>query len=189
MIKEKKLLKELSSLKDKPYFDSWYAIVKDILLDEEFDRRHYFPHHNKSVWEHSVLVSFTAYRYSFIFKADHRVCAIAGLLHDFYPYAWQYSAKLESIDPKYLSKYKQKVPFFKKHGFVHAKEAADNYILYYPKLKDKKVTNAIKRHMFPLNIIPPRYKESWIITLADKKVAFSEFRIKDLIYYCGLKKK
>ena len=31
------------------------------------------------------------------------------------------------------------------------------------------VENCIERHMFPLNITPPKYKESWIVTMADKK--------------------
>ena len=33
----------------------------------------------------------------------------------------------------------------------------------------------IKRHMFPLNIRPPKYRESWIVCLADKICAVNEF--------------
>ena len=36
---------------------------------------------------------------------------------------------------------------------------------------NKKVENIILRHMFPLNIVPPKYLESWLITLTDKYVS------------------
>ena len=58
-----------------------------------------------------------------------------------------------------------------KHGFVHAQEALNNANKYFPQLLNEKSQNAILRHMFPLNIRPPKYKESWIITLSDKLVS------------------
>ncbi len=153
-----------------PFFDEWYAIVKDILASDEFQKRKLFWHHHKlSVWDHSILVSFKSFLASKYFHADKKICAIAGLLHDFYPYTWLYNKELEEIDGGiYLSRLDEKRPLFKKHGFTHAKEAAENYIKYFPELEDKKITNCIKRHMFPLNIIPPRYKEGLIITSVDK---------------------
>ena len=73
-----------------------------------------------------------------------------------------------------MSEYQKKKPFFKKHGFTHAKEAAKNYIKYFPELEDIKITNSIERHMFPLNYIPPKYIEGYIITRADKIVSLKE---------------
>ena len=153
-----------------PFFQEWYLLVKDILLHDEFQKRKLFLHHHcLSVWEHSILVSFKSFLASKTFHANSRVCAIAGLLHDFYPYAWLYNKDLEELDGGiYLSRIDKKMSLFKKHGFTHAKEAAENYIKYFPELEDKRITNAIKRHMFPLNIIPPRYKEGFIITSVDK---------------------
>lgn len=152
------------------YFEEWFLIVEDILLNDEFQKRKYFlHHHNLSVWDHSILVSFKAFLVAKYFGADTRVCAIAGLLHDFYSQAWLYSSELEKIDDgKYLRDCNVKKPFFKMHGFVHANDAALNYVKYFPELKDDRVTNAIKRHMFPLNIVPPKYKEGLIITVIDK---------------------
>lgn len=153
-----------------PFFDEWYNEVKDILLSDEFQRRKLFPHHHDmSVWDHSILVSFNSYVYSKYFNADGRVCAIAGLLHDFYPEAWLYSEELEKIDNgKYTNGLKTKKSFFKQHGFIHGKEASKNYVKYFPELENKKITDSIKCHMFPLNIKPPRYREGWIITSVDK---------------------
>lgn len=153
-----------------PFFDDWYFLVEEILMHDEFQKRKLFNHHrDMSVWDHSILVSFKSYIASKYFGADPRICAIAGLLHDFYPYAWLYNEKLAIInDGDYLKELNVKKSLFKKHGFVHAKEAALNYIKFFPHLENKKITNSIKRHMFPLNILPPRYIEGFVITLVDK---------------------
>lgn len=169
-------IKEELPMKDSIFFLEWYSLVKDILLHDEFQRRKLFPHHHdKSVFMHSVEVSFAAFVAAKYFKADAKVCAIAGLLHDFYPKAWLYSEELEELDSSYLSELTFVRPLFQKHGFTHASQALENAKQYFPSfVADKKVCDAIKRHMFPLNIIPPKYKESWIITIIDKKNSIFE---------------
>lgn len=153
-----------------PFFDEWLSIVERILLHKEFQKRKLFRHHkNMSVWDHSILVSFSSFMMAKYFNADQRVCAIAGLLHDFYSQAWISTPEIEMLENgKYAQEMKIKKPLFKMHGFTHAKDAAKNYVKFFPELENKKITNAIKRHMFPLNIIPPRYKEGFIITIVDK---------------------
>lgn len=153
-----------------PLFDKWLSIVEEILLNDEFQKRKLFKHHhNMSVWDHSILVSFNSFLVGRYFNADARVCAIAGLLHDFYSQAWLSSPELETLeDGKYTQELKKKKTLFKMHGFTHAKDASENYVKYFPELENKRITNSIKRHMFPLNIIPPRYKEGFIITAIDK---------------------
>ena len=164
-------------------FDEWFNVVKDILKNDEFQKRKLFFHHKKmTVWEHSILVSFKSFCMAKKVNADQRICAIAGLLHDFYPWTWIYNPDLEELDNGiYLDYLKTKKKFFKKHGFTHAKAASLNYVKYFPELENIKVTNSIERHMFPLNIIPPKYKEGVIITAVDKINSISEFSIFDLI--------
>ncbi len=159
-----------------PLFDEWFKIVEPILKNDEFQKRKLFPHHhNMSVWEHSILVSFKSYKVSKRFKVNSINCAIAGLLHDFYPWSWMYNEALEELDNgKYLIEVWTKHPLFKRHGFTHAKAAAENYIKYFPEYENKRITNSIKRHMFPLNIVPPRYKEGYIVTMVDKFNSFKE---------------
>ena len=171
------------TIKNNPLYKDWYSIVNDILKNEEFQKRKIFMHHyNITVWQHSVLVSFNSYVLAKKWKADERVCAIAGLLHDFYPWTWIYDERLEKLDHGYyLRETKVKHSLFKKHGFTHAKAAALNYVEFFPELEDKKITNCIERHMFPLNIIPPKYKEGVIVTLVDKMKSFHE--LPDLSYY------
>lgn len=177
-----KNIKEELPMQDSIFFLEWYNLVKDILLHNEFQKRKLFPHHHdKSVFMHSVEVSFASFVAAKYFKADTKVCAIAGLLHDFYPKAWLYSEELAELDSSYLSELTFTRPLFQKHGFTHANQALENAKRYFPSLVDKKVSNAIKRHMFPLNIIPPRYKESWIITVVDKKNSMFELpSVKDV---------
>ena len=38
------------------YFNEWYKIVEPILLNDEFQRRKLFLHHESSVWNHSIMV-------------------------------------------------------------------------------------------------------------------------------------
>ncbi len=159
-----------SSIVLNPFFDEWYQIVEDILRNPEFQKRKLFMHHyNLSVWDHSILVSFKAFMASRYFGASPRICAIAGLLHDFYSQAWISTPELEKLENgRYVKALKEPKPWYKMHGFTHAKDASINYVKYFPELEDKKITNCILRHMFPLNIIPPRYKEGFIITAVDK---------------------
>ena len=119
-------------------------------------------------------VSFKSYKYAYKCYANVKVCAIGGLLHDFYPYAWQYSEELNNYDSSYLERLSRKESFFKKHGFTHAKEAYYNYLKYFKEYEDERVSNCIIRHMFPLNIIPPKYLESWIVTIADKSASLKD---------------
>lgn len=135
-------------------------IIATILENEEFKKRKSFRHHGEiSVYEHSLRVALLSYKIGSKFKyLDINSILVGSLLHDFYFRDWQ--------------SYKEKRPFLKKHGFVHAKEALENSEIYFPDLMNDKTRNIILRHMFPLNKIPPRYIESWIVSIADKIVSF-----------------
>ncbi len=78
--------------------------------------------------------------------ANERICSVAGLFHDFYPKAWQYN---EESDKKYPECLRRQKSIFRMHGFVHAKEASENYQIYFPNTIDKKLL---------LTIVPPLYR-------------------------------
>ncbi|UKI57134.1 MAG: hypothetical protein L6V81_07045 [Clostridium sp.] len=60
----------------------------------------------------------------------------------------------------------------------------------FPHLMNDRVENIILRHMFPLNITPPKYKEAWVVTLMDKKCSLNVFRHpKEWPKYIGIKRK
>lgn len=134
-------------------------IMATILENEEYKKRKQFNHHGEiSVYEHSLKVAILSYKIARKIKnIDIDSVLIGSLLHDFYFKDWQ--------------SYKEKRPFLKKHGFVHAKEALENSEIHFQDMMNDKVRNIILRHMFPLNKIPPKYKEAWIVSLADKIVS------------------
>ena len=140
------------------YYDQEFIdIIKPIIDHPEFQKRKDFLHHeSQSVYDHSVNVAYIVFK-----KAkkkrniDIKSAVIGAILHDFYYKPWQNC--------------KEKKPFFKKHGFIHAREALENSKKIFPELMNPIIENCILRHMFPLNIIPPAYKESWMVTFADKK--------------------
>lgn len=155
----------------------YYEIIYDILKSEEFQKRKFYKHHgNITVYDHSLAVSKISYIIAKKLKKDYKSAAIGGLLHDFYKKPWQNN----------LVKNK----FFKAHGFTHANEALENSYDYFPHLMNKKIDNIILRHMFPLNKKPPRYFESWIITIVDKYVSFEVIKEpKKIPYLIGIRKK
>jgi len=144
----------------------YYLIVDKILENPEFQRRKTFEHHGTiTVYDHSLAVSKLAYKLAKLTKQDYKAAAISGLLHDFYYKPWQVKKEKNKTNKE------EKKKFLEKHGFVHAREAMENSKKYFPEYMDKKVENAILRHMFPLNKIPPKYIVGWIVTIADKCVS------------------
>lgn len=155
--------------KYKSQYEDYYTIVNDILNSEEFQKRKKYRHHGEiSVYEHSLSVSILSYElakkinifFGHMIINEYDI-AVASLLHDFYYNDY--------------TKDKTKKPFFKQHGFVHAREARDNSRKVFPQYMNERVENTILRHMFPLNIMPPKYIEGWIVTLIDKYVSCEVF--------------
>ncbi len=163
--------------------NEYYEIVKDILNHSEFlKRKDYIHHESCSVYEHCLAVSILSYLWAKKWNCDYKSAAIGGLLHDFYDKPWQTKNHKLVEHPR--------TKFFKQHGFIHASEAARNSYQYFPQLMNPKIENIIRRHMFPLNITPPRYKEGWIITLVDKYVSMDVLKTpKEWPKYLGMGKK
>ncbi len=159
-------------LENQEYID----LVHNILENDEFKKRKDFKHHgDKTVYEHSLEVSYLAYRISKKLGLDYQDTAIGGLLHDFYYEDWHLSKKEKNI--------------LKKHGFVHAKQALENTKNIFPQYLNFKTQDIILRHMFPLNIVPPKYLESWIVSISDKIVSIDLIKNKDFLICIGLKKR
>lgn len=166
---EEKKLEKLYSKMDSQYL----YIVQEILNNEEFKKRLQYHHHeNRSVYTHSLVVSFYSYKVAKKLKLDYESAAIGGLLHDFYYEDWQKNPKkgLKNL-----------------HGIIHAYQALENSRKIFPEYMTDKISDIILKHMFPLNIRPPKYLEGWIITLVDKTVSLEIFATpKELYKYVGL---
>ena len=129
-------------------------IVKDIVNHEEFIALKHELHHGISRFEHSMRVAKMTYQITKKAHLDYERATRAALLHDFYT-------------DKDTEKYNAKDTFK-----VHPKIALLNAQKYFD--LDKKQANMIEAHMFPVCSVMPKYKESWIVTLADKLVASHE---------------
>lgn len=95
----------------------------------------------------------------------------AALLHDYYLYDWHDGEKWHRL-----------------HGLRHGRFAAENARADYPDLTPDEET-AIRRHMFPLTLMPPTSAVGWIVTLADKRCALRETRARSQDPYPELRRK
>ncbi len=185
----KDVYNDLEPINKCTYFNEWYKLVEPILLSDEFQRRKLFLHHENSVWEHSIIVSFKSFLVAKFYNLNVYDATIAGLLHDFYPQAWQFNQKLYDLNPAYFQRYFKKHKSIKEwHGLVHGKEAAINAQKFFPEMVNKCILDSIKYHMFPLTVIPPHYIEGWIVTSMDKKASVSVLKdFKELPNYVGIR--
>ncbi|MDO4378745.1 MAG: HD domain-containing protein [Erysipelotrichia bacterium] len=132
--------------------------AEDILLSEGMQKEKYLRHHGDiTCYQHSLSVAlvslYLADKYKW--RINEKSLIRGALLHDYYLYDWHVVDKSHRF-----------------HGFIHACKALKNAGRDF-KLNDIE-KDIIRKHMFPLNITLPKYRESWIVTLADKIVAFKE---------------
>lgn len=151
---------EKAYLRQKNLHNQIRKAADDILESGNFDRtKTFIQHGNVTVNHHSMNVA----RYSIaISEKLHIPCKkrelIRGaLLHDYFLYDWHHQDKK---NPHRL------------HGFFHPgvalKNASKEYELT-PREKD-----IIKKHMWPLTVVPPMCREAWIVTAADKWCSLME---------------
>lgn len=139
----------------------------DILSSEcmQAEKAH-IQHGCTSIFEHSYNVACLSIYLAFKFhiNANKKNLVRGALLHDYFMYDWHTVGRWHKI-----------------HGFTHAIRALKNAMRDFE--IDSIEENIIVRHMFPLNVIPPKYKEGLIVCIADKICAVAEtFHIKSPIF-------
>ena len=119
--------------------------------------RGFYQHGSVSVYDHSFAVAVMCVRLSRFLRirTDLRALVRGALLHDYFLYDWH------TPDPAH-----------RLHGFRHAGTALRNADRDF-ELNDTE-RDMIKKHMFPLNPAPPRFKETAVLCLADKYCALRE---------------
>lgn len=140
------------ALMDKEYIDC----IKDLIGNENVQSmKKYIQHGNISCLEHSIFVSYTSYRICKKMGLDFRCAARGGLLHDFFLYDWHTDDPNRGL-----------------HGIAHPDIALKNATKFFH-LNDLE-KDIIRCHMWPLTITPPKYKEAYIVSMADKLCALTE---------------
>lgn len=147
---------ELSAILD----DSEYcSIIQDILNNKTVqEMKKYRQHYNTSTYDHCLEVSYISYKICKKFNLDYKSMARAAMLHDLFLYDWRKSQRDVEIEGL--------------HAFVHPKIALKNASKIFD--LNEKEKDIIVKHMWPVTLPFPKYKESFIITLVDKYCALHE---------------
>jgi len=136
--------------------DEFLDIVGRILTNEEFCKLKSIEHHGITRFDHSLKVSYYAFKISKILKLDYEDTARGALLHDFF-----LSNEGETFKDKFVS------------TFTHPKKA----VIQTKKIFNisAKEENIIHSHMFPTYCALPKFAESFVVIGVDKIVGSFEF--------------
>lgn len=131
--------------------------VNDLIKHEKvIQMQNYIQHGTVTCLEHSLHVSYYSYLICKKLKLNYKAAARAGLLHDLFLYDWHIVKKNNKL-----------------HGFTHPKIALNNAKKYFE--INNKESEIIKKHMWPMTIIPPKYLESYVVLMVDKYCAIKEY--------------
>lgn len=131
---------------------------KDILDSKSIQiQKQCLQHGKRTVFEHSLAVALMCLTINEFLhlKLNERRLIRGALLHDYFLYDWHVKDKSHRL-----------------HGFRHPYFALENARKEYE--LDPVLEDMIVKHMFPLIPIPPKYRESWVLCLADKICASKE---------------
>jgi uncharacterized protein len=132
----------------------YMSLICDILDNKSFRRlAEYHQHLGTSRLQHSIHVSYLAWKLARLCSADEVCAARAGLLHDFCLYDFH-------APDKHCE--------FIKHPFKAAENTQRHFFI------SEKEYAAIVSHMFPAGPMPTS-AAGWLITIADKICAVQEF--------------
>lgn len=136
--------------------------ISDLIQNETvISMNKLIQHSNITCLEHSIDVSYNSYLVCRGLELDYKSAARGALLHDFFLYDWHITKSGHGL-----------------HGFTHPvtalKNANENFCL---NVIEKDI---IEKHMWPLTIRLPKYKESFIVSFVDKYCSTAEiFNLRD----------
>ena len=128
-------------------------IVQPILDLEEFNNTKFQRHHGITRYDHSMNVAYITYVVTKNLKLNYKEATFAALIHDFF-----------NDEVKDENGYKRLVD--------HPKHALINAMRYFELTDLQK--DIIAKHMFPVTLTPPKYKESVLVSLIDKYSSINE---------------
>lgn len=130
----------------------YYELVADLLESEAVQQMKQYTHHGHTTcFQHCLNVSYYNYLFCKLLSLDARAGARAGLLHDLFLYDWH-----THITPKGE----------RNHCWSHAGRALANARENFEISPVE--ADIISKHMFPMNIKLPSYRETWVIIFTDK---------------------
>ena len=142
--------------------EKFLEIINDILANKSIQNLKLYKHHYAYTrLEHCLSVSYYTYVICKFLHLEYKSAARAALLHDLFFYDCE-----------------DKISRPKNHIKNHPKIALENANKLFN--LNKKEQDIILKHMWPLTFSPPKYLESFIVTIVDKYCAFKEWSM-----YCA----
>ena len=110
------------------------------------------------MYTHSLKVAYASYRLAVGWRLPVNPYELirGALLHDYFLYDW-HDREHEHRRP---------------HGFYHPGAALENARRDFTLTRREE--NIIRRHMFPLTAVPPKYLEAWLVCVVDKICSLRE---------------
>lgn len=148
----------------------FYSVIEDVVnTDVVNEMRNYVHHAQLTCFDHSLHVAYWNYKVCSALGWDKVAAARAGMLHDLFLYDW-HTYKIKKLSDL--------------HGFKHPYSALENAKANFELSALEQ--DIIVKHMFPLTLALPRYKETLVIIMTDKMCCMSEvmggwFKIKPYI--------
>lgn len=132
------------------------AELKALRPTKFINNKGFIQHGTTTVYQHCVSVAYRSVLIAATFNIDVDMKSLirGALLHDYFLYDW-HGKKLKEL-----------------HGFHHPRIAWVNATRDFE--LNEREQDIIRKHMFPMTIVPPKYRESWIICIADKVVSSQE---------------
>lgn len=144
----------------------YYNCISDIINAPELEMLKDITHHISTTrYQHCINVSYYGYIICKRLNLDARSAARAGLLHDLFYYdRREYNESREKGQPN------------------HSRRHSDIALINAQKLTEinSKEHDMIIKHMWPMTLSFPKYRETYIITFVDKYCAVLEYIIPKL---------
>ncbi len=140
--------------------EDFFETVKDVLFTPEIQSlKQYEQHLEIDRLQHITSVTYLSYLLCRKFGLNYRSASKSAVMHDLVYYDWR-----DGDTGKW----------HKLHGYRHPALAVRNALELCEGNLSKLETDIIRKHMWPLTVIPPRYLEGFIVSFSDKYCATRE---------------
>ena len=129
------------------------SIIQEIKTHKEFLKLKNMRHHGMTRFEHSYRVSYYTYMITKKLHLDYISATRAALLHDFFTSEVEEESSMNRL---------------RKHPDIAVENAKKYFEI------NNLEEDIIKKHMFPITMVPPKYLESWIVDFIDDVSAIYE---------------
>lgn len=139
----------------------FFSLIEDVYYTNEVQGLSIYEQHlDIDRLQHVTSVSYLSFLICKRLGLDFESAARGGIMHDLFYYDWRVKDKSHRL-----------------HGYYHPGFALKNACELCGEKLNKKERDIIKKHMWPLTVSPPKYAESFIVSMSDKYCATQELLI------------